>query len=131
MEQLIKELTKRIKENFQKDRCLIFNAYNRMQEDETDGVDYIFNLNNQEDLIRCVKGGLKAKEIAELYQMRNSDYFYFGCNHEKPHNLTATELQNQLFNSIEDIVKFMLAYPFVKEYKELYIKYVTNLILKD
>ena len=131
MEELIKKLAKRIKENFKEDRCLIFKAYNRMQEDEFESVDYIFDLNNKDNLIDCIKGGLTAKEIASLYQLCESGYFYFGCNHEKPYSLTSTELRIQLFNSIEDIVKFMLAYPFVDEYRELYTKYVTNLILKD
>lgn len=131
MEQIIKELTKRIKANFNADRILIFNAYNRMQEDETDGVDYIFDLNKQTDLLTCIKGGLTAREIAELYINGKGFYFYYGVNHEKPHSLTITELESQLFNSIEDIVKFMLAYPFVDEYRKLYTKYVTNTILKD
>ena len=131
MEQLIKELTKKIKVDYVNSRTLIFNAYNRMQQDETEGVDYIFDLNKQEDLMDCIRGGLTAKEIAKLYLYGDSNYFYFGVNHEKPHSLTITELEKQLFNSIEDIVSFMLAYPFVDEYRELYTKYVTNIILKD
>ena len=41
-------------------------AYNRWQEDEHSGVDYIFNINNPDDLIDCIKGGLTADEIAKV-----------------------------------------------------------------
>ena len=128
MERIIKETTKRIKADFINARCLIFKAYNRMQEDETDGTDYIFDLNKQKDLVCCIKGGLTAEEIAILYNLGETKYFHFNAN-KGAYSLSIQEMENLLFSSIDDIVRFMFAYPFIEEYKELYTKYVTKIVL--
>lgn len=66
---------------------MILSAYNDYQESERDGVDYIFNVENTNDLKRCIDGGMTAKEICVLYsgsQAYHLRYFYFGCNYPTP-----------------------------------------------
>jgi hypothetical protein len=47
---------------------MVLAAYNRMQDDERNGVDYIFDITNKEDLQYLVTNcGLCVKEIAYLW----------------------------------------------------------------
>ena len=46
---------------------MVLAAYNDFQEAERDGVDYIFDVENTDDLKCCIDGGMSAKEIAGLY----------------------------------------------------------------
>ena len=60
---------------------LVLDVYNKYQENERDGVDYIFDINKKEDLIACIKGGLTARMIQELVNNLDNgftQYFYFG-----------------------------------------------------
>lgn len=106
-------------------------AYNRYQEDEREGVDYIFDLTNEDDLITCIKGGLRADDIAHLWNETDSRYIFYGVNHAYPAPLTSDEIFLQLDAHLDDIVTCMVAYPFVEEYKNLYVPFVTNKIIND
>ena len=58
--------------------AIVLKAYNDFQESERDGVDYIFDLNNREDLKCCVEGGMTAQEICGLWlgsQSKHLQYF--------------------------------------------------------
>ena len=101
-------------------------AYNLYQKEERDGVDYIFDLNNTDDLKSCVEGGLTANEIAEMVNNVNekyyTPYFFFGVNHKSPKQLKEfKELTDQLIANVEEVVRNALAYPFIDGYKRFYI----------
>ena len=123
---IIAEETKR---NLPTNENLMFvtlNAYNCYQEEERDGVDYIFDLNNADDLKCCVDGGLTATEIAEMVKNVNekyyTPYFFFGVNHPSPKQLKdSKELTDQLIANAEEVVRKVLAYPFIDDYKPFYI----------
>ena len=130
-----KDIILDIKRNFgiKKVYNMLIKAYNQYQEDERDSVDYLFKLTNQDDLVLLVKNGLTAKEISQLYTDENSEtyYFYYGVNHIELKCLSIEELDKQIYDNIENIVKYMLAYPFIDAYKDLYIEFVTNKILGE
>ena len=109
----------------------LIDVYNTYQEEERDGVDYIFDFHNKEDLCTCIKGGLTAEELAELvimFQNDNSeDYttkFLFGCNHESPYLLTHSVLITTLALHANEIVDCMLQDPFCYD-KDIYYKILT------
>ena len=113
---------------------MVLAAYNDFQESERDGVDYIFDLDNQDDLKCCVEGGLTAKEICGLYhqsQMNTLKYFYFGCNYEKATPIrTWRELRMNLVAWLDELLPNVLAYPYAyQSYKAIYTAYVTDVII--
>lgn len=109
----------------------LIDVYNTYQEEERDGVDYIFDFHNKEDLCTCIKGGLTAEELAELVIMfkndNSEDYttnFLFGCNHESPYLLTRSVLITTLALHANEIVDCMLQDPFCYD-KDIYYKILT------
>ena len=132
LEDLVNVLTDEVKNNFNRLRPLVLRAYNRWQEDERDGVDYLFNLSNQDDLIACIKGGLSASEIANMVgrikdnPKNMTTFFMFGANHKEPKMFSIQPLDNQLLGSLEEVLAYMLVYPYVEDYKDLYVELVTN-----
>lgn len=110
-------------------------AYNRWQEDEHSGVDYIFNINNPDDLIDCIKGGLTADAIAEFVNdtkgwANETPNFLFGCNH-KLTPLSKSKIVNLIIDNLDDIVDCIVAYPWVEEYRSVYTDVVTNRLLGE
>ena len=115
---------------------LVLNAYNTYQEEERDGVDYIFNINNPEDLKCCIEGGMTARQVAWLYdqsQVNTTPFFYFGVNHEKPKPIANWEaLIINLINWLDNILPCVLAYPYsLKSYEELYKACITNYMINS
>ena len=113
---------------------MVLAAYNDFQEAERDGVDYIFDVENTDDLKCCIDGGMSAKEIAGLYlgsQSQHLRYFYFGCNYPTPKPIPNWDtLRLQLVSWLSDLIPNVLAYPFAYEsYKQLYVRYVTDVII--
>jgi hypothetical protein len=132
------EIISRIKFNHLDDYNLdmFLKAYNRWQEDEHNGVDYIFNINNPDDLIDCIKGGLTADEIVNFVNNTKAwaseapNYFLFGCNH-KLQALSKGHIYNLIYNNLDDIVDCIIAYPWVEEYRAIYVEVVTNRLLGE
>jgi hypothetical protein len=128
------EITTRIKhminhpEDYNLDMFL--KAYNRWQEDEHNGVDYIFNINNPDDLIDCIKGGLTADEIGNFVRVYVTPNFLFGCNH-KLTPLSKTKIIKLIIDNLDDIVDCIIAYPWVEEYRSIYTDVVTNRLLGE
>lgn len=113
---------------------MVLAVYNDFQESERDGVDYIFDIDNADDLKCCVEGGLTAKEICGLWhnsQMNTTKYFYFGCNYEKPKAIANYgQLIINLISWLDEVIPNVLAYPYAYEsYKDLYRCYVTDVII--
>lgn len=64
IESVKRSITRDINRNDTKVIEMVLAAYNRYQEDERDGVDYLFDITNQNDLKCMVEGGLNVTEIA-------------------------------------------------------------------
>ena len=115
---------------------MVLSAYNDYQESERDGVDYLFDIENTEDLKCCIDGGMTAKEICGLYlgsQSQHLKYFYFGCNHPTPEPIANWDaLRLTLVAWLPTLISNVLAYPFAYEsYRQLYVRYVTNNIIGE
>ena len=137
LEDLVNVLADEVKKDFKRLKPLVLKAYNRWQEDERDSADYIFDLYNPDDLIACIKGGLTPTEIASMVgRIRENTksmtrFFMFGSNHKQPKMLSIQPLDNQLLGSLEEVLAYMLVYPYVEDYKDLYVELVTNPTLEN
>lgn len=144
METIIKKLAESIESNLIHDmNCeqigddtaiLVLNAYNRYQEDEHDGVDYIFDIRKGEDLKCCIDGGMTAQELASINEEctrteKNTPYFMFGQNHKQGEVIpTWAQLKRILGVSLHEVVMLMLADPYIDGYTELYKHCMTHFI---
>ena len=105
-------------------------AYNRYQEDERDGVDYIFDLTDKDDLKCLVEGGYTAEDIAGAYEKgKETGLFHFtgGCNYAALRHVgTEKDLKRLLTAYLENIVPCVFIYPWIEEYKALWTMFVTE-----
>lgn len=110
----------------------LFKAYNKYQEDECSGSNYIFNVNCQEDLICCIKGGLGRSELQALLNEcseKNCDYFLFGENY--PTATLITDVWTAIASNALELATCVVAYPDCETYYALYCMYVTDAILNE
>lgn len=142
METIIKKLAESIESNLIHDMnheisgddtaILVLNAYNRYQEDERDGVDYIFDIRKGEDLKCCIDGGMTAHDIACINEecnrtAKSTPYFMFGQNHKSAVVIpTFAVLKKELEASLHEVILHTLADPYVDGYKELYKHCLTD-----
>lgn len=147
METIIKSLVEFIREDLIHDmqcgQCgdditiLVLNAYNRYQEDERDGVDYIFNINKAEDLKCCIDGGMTANEISWVFTesqktAKNTPYFMFGQNHKQPEMIETWDgLKSYLSNFLGSVLLCMLAYHDTDGYKQLYDHCISDYMINN
>lgn len=122
--------------NYPEGRAMLLKAYNRYQEDERDGVDYIFNINNQDDLITCIQGGLTAEEIVKFHNRVKSwvnptPHFLFGCNHKEMAPMGSDNIVDAIVAVLDELIDNIIAYPWVEEYRAVYTYYITNEIIGD
>lgn len=122
--------------NYPESRAMLLKAYNRYQEDERNGVDYIFNINNQDDLITCIQGGLTAEEIVKFHNRVKSwvnptPHFLFGCNHKEMKPMGSDNIVDAIVVVLDELIDNIIAYPWVEEYRAVYTHYITNKIIED
>lgn len=113
---------------------MVLAAYNDFQESERDGVDYIFDINNTDDMKCCIDGGMTAQEICGLWlgsQSRHIQYFYFGCNHSQAEPInTLKELRMNLVAWLDELLPNVIAYPYSYDsYRAVYTAYVTDVVM--
>jgi hypothetical protein len=115
-------------EQTDKVRSIILEAYNAFQEDERDGVDYIFDINNASDVACCMRGGLTSMELTFILIgmtiNNNSGYFFFGQNYDTPYILTLDNVNEIIVNQMESYLPYVMRYPHRKGYKEFYNLFV-------
>ena len=111
---------------------MVLNAYNRFQEDERDGVDYIFDITIQNDLKCMVEGGLTVTEIAWAWNKIQNEgitpCFHFGCNYNGLEALgTLADLKRNLISWLDEFLPYVIMYVTrCTEYQNLYEHYVTE-----
>lgn len=127
-EELITQIEKDI--NYSDGRIRLLNAYNRWQEEEKGGVDYIFNIDNQDDLISCVNGGMTSNDIVRL-KNNSVTYFLFGINHLDATPMNNDDIINTLVGTLDELLDYIIAYPHITEYYEVYSYYITNSIFEE
>lgn len=110
---------------------LCVDAYNAFQENERDCLDYLFNADNNEDLICCFNGGLTYTELLKMEiqiaaNPNKTRYFRFGINHREPFFITRAMVALDLKNYAEEIMENMLRYPSTYP-RALYELIITNM----
>ena len=110
----------------------VLKAYNGYCENERGGIDYLFDINNCDDLKCVIDGGFNAADITELFlnngrKRNDTQYFFCDCNHDTPSNIENLEqLKGILTAMLHEIVVCMLKYPHIECYQPLYETCVTN-----
>lgn len=120
------EMLNKDEEKAQKAFDIVFNAYNKFQEEERGGVDYIFKADNADDTRVLGKGGYTFSEFMSAYNAspKKSNYFMAGINHIDFEFLDKKEVVRQLSSYLNEIVIQVIINPFLNGYKELYNEYV-------
>lgn len=108
----------------------LFKAYNRYVEDETNGGDYIFNIEDKNNLSCCVNAGLTAPQIFAIVSC-GCKYFFYGENYPTPRPLTSAEIEGIIMNNLDEVIRCVLAYPYVEEYRKIYTRFITNSIIGE
>ena len=112
------------------DLCL--NAYNMWCESERDGVGYIFDITNKEDLKCLVEHDVNATEIADMV-CGGFQYCMYDISNKK--TLKKADVIDVLISSMEQPIKCMLMYaPRCGEnsaYTLLYERFVTEILQED
>ena len=142
MKKIIESMSKRIEKDLLKNHLnntevfeMVLAAYNRYCEDEKDGIDYIFDIYNQDDLKCLVKNGMSASEIATIYegaQYRTSNYFFYDCNH-MTNNVIGSfeEVLDLLIGMLDEVCECVMTYVTrCEEYQAIYERYVTDTYLE-
>lgn len=108
-------------------------AHNMWQEDTNDGVDYIFDITNKQDVICLLQGDLTVNAIASLYNGQQSQlytrYFRYGQNYELP---TPFKTMEEITEYLADNALWIITHLFLfrnetKECKTIFNLYIGKL----
>lgn len=112
---------------------MVLAAYNRFQDDERNGVDHIFNIDDKDDLQYLVNNrDLSAHDIWKLVNNMDAKdylpYFHLGENYPEPHFIgKLNDLQNNMIAWLDELLPFVLLYVTrYEEYQDIYEKYITE-----
>ena len=109
-------------------RNLLLKAYNRYQEENCDCADYIYDSNNNEDMIALLKGGFSMWEIVKvLYD--EFPYIVIKPKGDKYvlRSINGSTLEHILGNSMKEVMECVIVYaPYCEEYMEVYKEYISN-----
>jgi hypothetical protein len=112
------------------DLCL--NAYNLWCESERDGVGYIFDITNKEDLKCLVENDVNATEIADMV-CGGFQYCMYDISNKK--TLKKADVIDALISSMEQPIKCMLMYAprcgGDSAYTLLYERFVTEILQEE
>jgi negative regulator of genetic competence, sporulation and motility len=120
MKKFVEEIVRKFEENlyyafntenetYIKDFIDIHNTY---QENNHDCIDYIYDMNNKEDLASCVKGGMTIENIVNLYNTKKTQYFLLPLTETyTTQSMSADMLLSTIFAYREEIVRDMLLFP--------------------
>lgn len=107
---------------------LILTAYNTYISDETDRNDYIYDVDNQSDLISLVKLGVTLELFARLHKSGNKHVIL--NENGNLISLSPIGVLKYIIKEAENLARCILAYPYLEAYKPIYIKYITNKIIE-
>lgn len=128
MKKIVKSLIKALEskiiyyaENGNLNVCLA--AYNTHCNEELGGANYIFDLNNQKDLLGIVGKGMTAEMIAKVMQ-NNYHFVIFYNNGFLP--LGDNDVIGNIKANAYEIAESVILYPYVDEYKEIYNRLIVK-----
>lgn len=111
-------------ENFK----LILTAYNTYVSDETDRTNYIYDVDNKNDLICLIQLGANLESFYKLYKSGNKHVIL--SENGALLSLHPKSVLNYIIKESENLARCILAYPYLEAYKQIYIKYITDKIIK-
>lgn len=116
----------------------LIGLWNRFVEDEREKDYYMFNFMNKEDLITLLKmknfDALCITIVVKEFQNNsivNTSYFLYNDENGQIELLSKSNIIDYIINDSYDIVKCILQYSFVDEYKWFYAKYITDNVLDN
>lgn len=104
---------------------LVLSAYNTYCNEEKDGADYIFDLENKNDLISLIKGGMKTEDIVSLVGDRKSRYIVINERHQYV-PMRIDEVKSNIKMYAYEIMESVIYFPYIEEYKNVYQKIISN-----
>lgn len=109
----------------------LLHLYNTIEEDDHDCVDYLFALDNTEDVLVCLEGGMRIAELRTLLndyeQGKHTKYFFFGTNYPTPKPLKPDQFVGVISNLCYDIAVELVKHPTRSfAHRHLYSIYVTE-----
>lgn len=107
---------------------LILTAYNTYISDETDRINYIYDVDNNSDLICLIQLGANLEVFANLHKSGNKHVIL--NENGALLSLPPIGVLKYIIKESENLARCILAYPFLEAYKPIYIKYITNKIIK-
>lgn len=113
--EIAKLVSKKINDdvNAGKNLNMLLAAYNEWQEDERDGADYIFDINNEKDLKFVVdRGLLSAQGIAFVVNKCETGLFQFSGNDPDAgvKGFSIEEVKKILTNSSDTFIRYVIMY---------------------
>ena len=90
---------------------IFFAAYNQMQEEEFNGDNYIFNLNDNKDLKYLVDHEiLNACQIADIYPKCKASGLFRICDDSSIETISITQLKAIISGNMETLLRCVLMY---------------------
>lgn len=109
---------------------MFIQAYNRMCEDERDGNGMILDLDNTDDFKKCAEFGFTRQDITPI----NTGFYGRVVFGSPKHQLYKTSVQTAceiIKEEIHEVMFCVISYPWVDEYKQIYINFVTSSYLEE
>ena len=104
---------------------LVLSAYNTYCNEEKDGADYIFDLENKNDLIFLIKGGMKTEDIVSLVGDRKSRYIVINERYQYV-PMSIDRIKSNIKMYAYEIMESVIYFPYIEEYKNVYQKIISN-----
>ena len=120
-----------------KNLSMLLGAFNQWQEDERSGVDYIFDINNKEDLKYLVDNGMiTATGIAWVVQNCYTGLFQFNGEPDAGIQPISLEMLNRyLIINADDYLPYVIMYAARcgsdSAYAKVYEEYITEVLEKS
>lgn len=117
---------------------VLIELWNRFVEDEKEKNCYMFNFNNNSDLIELMENNnFNAHTICDIvldYTNKhdiNTSYFLYDADTLNVQLLSVDNIKNMILSNIDEIVTCMMCYPFVEVYKTFYVRFISDTILEN
>ena len=114
----------------------VIEAYNKYQDEERDGVDYLFCARYEPDVKCCFEGGLKVEHFVRSFNKMEkagwTPYFHFGQNHPEPSFYTCNQaIIDHLNACMQPIIQCMHLHPDIDAYSALYKALISDYMFNN
>ena len=112
---------------------MVFVAFNHYMETNDKRHYYVYNIHNKSDLLKVLKNpNVGIVEIGTMYEKSQcvaTQYFNYD---DTIYQIGSTEELIDLFIFwLDEVILDVVAYPYVDEYRKIYTKYVTDVMIEN